>query len=180
MGSSVMKIQVQRLNGEDVVFEVNPEATVRDFKSQLRDRWPGHAEIHVILGEKELEDETETLQGAGLCPEVAVQVLFTGTTKPAREAATTHVTLRMGDAREHLELFNETHLVFWNNLCFASETSSLITKAFAERAAKGARLVTLAELEVNGLTSLTMRRGEVLVEVDWREEGYLPYVYIRH
>lgn len=91
-----------------------------------------------------------------------------------------HVTLRMGDAREHLELFDGTHLVFWNNLCFASETSNLITKAFAERAAKGARLVTLAELEVSSLASLTMRRGEVLVEVDWREEGYLPYVYIRH
>eukprot|EP00913_Durusdinium_trenchii_P019558 g18385.t1 len=36
-------------------------------------------------------------------------------------------------------------------------------------------MVTLAELEASGISKLTMRRGEVPVEMDWREEGYLPY-----
>ena len=89
------------------------------------------------------------------------------------------VTLRWGDVREHLELLHGTHLVFWNNLCFSSSTSASIIQAFAERAARGAHLIALAEVAEVGSLNLKMRRGEVPIEVDWREEGYLPYVYIR-
>eukprot|EP00439_Symbiodinium_sp_Y106_P043450 s1248_g5.t1 len=87
-----------------------------------------------------------------------------------------------GDILHHLMLLSDAHLVYWNNLCFSSAESRLVVEAFTQQAPRGATLVTLAELEIQAgaLPSLSVRRGDDPLQMEWREEGYVPFVYTRH
>ncbi|CAE7818586.1 unnamed protein product, partial [Symbiodinium sp. CCMP2456] len=53
--------------------------------------------------------------------------------------------------------------------------------AFMQRAPRGATLVTLAELDLQAgaLPSLSARRGDDPLQMEWRQEGYVPFVYTR-
>ncbi|CAE7525218.1 unnamed protein product [Symbiodinium natans] len=91
------------------------------------------------------------------------------------------VDLVHGNILEHLQLLSGVMLVYWNNLCFSSSESKAVLQAFTQRAPRGATLVTLAELkiEAGALPALSVRRGTSSLQMEWREEGYLPFVYTR-
>eukprot|EP00434_Breviolum_minutum_P020378 symbB.v1.2.017973.t1/scaffold1402.1/size121251/2 len=79
MGAAVMKIRVQPLSGRDHVFEVSPEATVREFKGQLLHQWQTDRSklcVRLVLHDHVLVNDNETVVHAGICPEVSVQVIF--------------------------------------------------------------------------------------------------------
>ena len=64
-----MKIPVRQMSGKTVVLEVTDETTVGEFKEQLRGWQPSQddltrrlSKVHVLLGEKKLTEDDETVE----------------------------------------------------------------------------------------------------------------------
>ena len=78
-----MKIPVRQMSGKTVVVEVTDETTVGEFKEQLRGWHPSQddltrrlSKVHVILGDKKLTEDDETVVQAGISPEADVHVQY--------------------------------------------------------------------------------------------------------
>eukprot|EP00933_Yihiella_yeosuensis_P066839 TRINITY_DN7130_c2_g3_i1.p1 TRINITY_DN7130_c2_g3~~TRINITY_DN7130_c2_g3_i1.p1 ORF type:complete len:250 (+),score=20.92 TRINITY_DN7130_c2_g3_i1:43-792(+) len=107
------------------------------------------------------------------------------------------VSLIHGDFLQHQTLFNNVSVVYYNNLCFPRDTSERIAKAFRKNAPSGSIFVALAEVPSieardtetvddnkkddpeNFPRSLSMRRSDVSILMNWREEGYKPFIYTK-
>lgn len=71
------------MKGEDVILDLMPTMTVRDLKRQLRALQSCEDEltrkmslVEVIVGDRKLVKNDETVHEAGISPEVAVNIVF--------------------------------------------------------------------------------------------------------
>ena len=78
-----MKIPVRQMSGKIVVLEVTDDTTLCQFKEQLRGWNPSQDDlirrlstVDVIVGDKKLNDDDETLLQAGICPDTVVHVQY--------------------------------------------------------------------------------------------------------
>ena len=80
---AAMRIPVRQMSGEERILEVLPDLTLGDFKQQLKELQSSQdlrmkmSEVEVIVGDKKLEDDEQTLAEAGLGPEEGAEILFT-------------------------------------------------------------------------------------------------------
>lgn len=103
-----------------------------------------------------------------------------------------------GDVLQHLDVFADARVVYWNNLCFPGEIGQTILQSFGRRAAFGGKLFALGKVLPVGATAaaygqsaeeaeapwlldlgLRLEQPEDTIEVSWRKEGYKPYIYTR-
>lgn len=96
------------------------------------------------------------------------------------------VKLILGNITAHERVFNGVRLAYWNNLCFSAEVSMATAQSFARSAPVGAELWTLARLPevVEGLVeveaiSSAVEMDSPTLEMDWRDEPYVPIRYVR-
>eukprot|EP00913_Durusdinium_trenchii_P003932 g3641.t1 len=78
-----MRILVHQMKGEDATIDVLPDTTIRDLKRQLKGLQVAEDEltrkmslVEVIVGDRKLVRNQETVIQAGISSEVAVQVVF--------------------------------------------------------------------------------------------------------
>ena len=78
-----MKIHVQQMSGKMVVLEIADETTIREFKEQLKGWQPSQdnltrrlSKVHVLLGERKLTEDDETVVQGGISPEAVVHVQY--------------------------------------------------------------------------------------------------------
>eukprot|EP00913_Durusdinium_trenchii_P021173 g19894.t1 len=77
-----MKLSVQQMSGAVATMEASPDMTIGDFKRQLQELQEDESMkevtiVEVLMGERKLADNEETLTQAGLSPDVVLQVVFT-------------------------------------------------------------------------------------------------------
>ena len=98
--------------GAVATMEASPDMTIGDFKRQLQELQEDESMkevtiVEVLMGERKLADNEETLTQAGLSPDVVLQVVFTVARTSSRQnnfisfSLSPRWTCDLGNAREH-------------------------------------------------------------------------------
>jgi len=88
------------------------------------------------------------------------------------------VHLLLGDIRHHSQTFDNVSLVYWNNLCYATDVAEAVAHNFATRAPANAELWSLAALPYPLPESVERIPSDLELVMPWREElPYKPYRY---
>jgi len=98
--------------------------------------------------------------------------------KHQRQAGTPGVHFLHGDIRDHLHVvMKDVSHIYWNNLCFPSDITDTVARAFAGAAPLGSELWTLADLPIHPGAV----RGETTIDLlmNWRADTYRPFRFLR-